>query len=99
MNRGEAEHNDFAPGRVNYDESLPLQQNLRIPSAPRLMIYNWQTEEYELDEEVDPQPASPSSNPPSSCPSTSIESLFGDFQDPDFSDDVPDVVEGGLLQE
>jgi hypothetical protein len=38
MNRGEAEHNNFTPGRVNYDESLPLQQNLRIPSAPRLMI-------------------------------------------------------------
>jgi hypothetical protein len=46
------------------------------------MVYNWQTQEYEPDEEVDPQQAPPSSNPPSSSPPTSLESFFGDLVTP-----------------
>jgi hypothetical protein len=82
------------------DKSLPLQQNLHLPSAPRVRIYNWQTAEYEEEAEVDRQPASPSSShPPSNSASPSLESAFDGSQEPDFPADVPDVVEGGLCQE
>jgi hypothetical protein len=70
MNRGEAVHDDLAPAQIMDDESLPLQQNLLLPSAPRLMIYNWRTEEDEPEGEVDP---SLLSHPPSNSPPSSLE--------------------------